>query len=180
MKNQLARICSFATESEMGENLLEILIPQTKFNHIVIKKEFRSPQGVPDFLLFKRCDSSIVYVVALELKLRDWRKGLFQAFKYRTFSNAAYVVIDCFFQEEALANVQMFIKSNIGLASFSIDGEFNILFEPNADMPFSEYYSILLNEYFSKQESLPVKKCRFHRSKIGAVNLGQLISPKYI
>lgn len=175
MKGQLARICSFATESEMGENLLAAITPRMRFNQVVIKREFRGPQGTPDFLLFRKCDSSLVYVVALELKLRDWRKGIFQAFKYRSFSNSAYVIVDHYYRNEAFANIHMFVDSNIGLASFSLEGELIVIHEPTPDMPYSCHHSLLLEKMFVRQELSTIKKCRFHRSRIGAVALGQLI-----
>ncbi len=158
----------------MGENFISAIEPRMRFNQIVAKREFKAPQGIPDFLLFRRCDSTLVYVVALELKLKDWRKGIYQAFKYRSFCNAAYVIVDRYYQDDALANIQIFVDSNIGLATFSLEGELEVLSEPVADIPFSAYYSSVLNSTFKKEEPGLEKCSRFHRSKMGAVSLTKL------
>lgn len=174
MKGPLARICSFATESEMGENLISAIEPKVRFNQIIVKREFKAPQGVPDFLLFRRCGGAIVYVAALELKLKDWKKGLFQAFKYRSYCNAAYVVIDNYFRFEVVANIEEFISSNIGLATFSLDGDLEVLYEPKPDTPFSHYYSEVLDSSLRRQEPDLLKSFRFNRSRLGAVRLCEL------
>ncbi|RYZ74491.1 MAG: hypothetical protein EOP09_00380 [Proteobacteria bacterium] len=175
MKSPLERLCSFATEAEMGENLISAIEPKMRFNQIIAEREFKAPQGVPDYLLFRRCESSLVYAIALELKLKDWRKGLFQAFKYRSYTNGAYVIIDSYFREDALSNLQKFIDANIGFATFSLSGDLEVFYDPYADVPFSQYYASILDLSLKKIDPTLAKNCRFHRSKIGAVCLSGLI-----
>lgn len=62
-------------------------------------------------------------VVAIEAKLRDWRRALTQAYRYLEFANESWVVLDHRFVSSALKAAVSFKSSGIGLASFSLTGE---------------------------------------------------------
>lgn len=66
------------------------------------------------------------HVVAIEAKLRDWRRALTQAYRYTSFSNEAWVLLDDACIGSAHRNAQWFKKIGIGLASFSRLGELRI------------------------------------------------------
>lgn len=61
-------------------------------------------------------------VVAIEAKLRDWRRALVQAYRYLQFSNESWVVLDHRQISSALKMSELFRSSGIGLASFSTEG----------------------------------------------------------
>lgn len=65
-------------------------------------------------------------VVAIEAKLRDWRRALTQAFRYREFSTEAWVVLDHAFAASALKQLSRFKATGVGLASFSTTGELHV------------------------------------------------------
>jgi len=175
MKGPLERAFSFATESEMAEVMDMVLARRLKFNQITSKREFRCPLGVPDFLLFRECAKTIAYVTVLELKLKNWRKGLYQAFKYRSYANSAYVALDAYHIKDALNNISLFEKFNIGLASIDLEGIFTVYAEPISDLPFSSYHASLLMSSLNKNMSDDLRS-RFHRSQVGAIGLKTLES----
>lgn len=92
---------------------------QDKGNGIYIKN--RQPRAL--------CTS----VVAIEAKLKDWKKALWQATRYKTFANESWVVLDRRYSRPAISNLTEFKKFNIGLATFSTDGCYNVHFLPKKE-----------------------------------------------
>lgn len=66
------------------------------------------------------------YVVSIEAKLRDWKKALTQAYRYKTFSNQSWVLLDEAHISPALKSTNSFKNYGVGLASFSSQGELRI------------------------------------------------------
>jgi hypothetical protein len=57
-------------------------------------------------------------LTAFELKLRDWRRGLSQAYRYRYFADRAIVVLPPQAARRARVNVSMFRRLKVGIWSF--------------------------------------------------------------
>ena len=57
-------------------------------------------------------------LLAFEMKLRDWRKALAQAFRYRYFADAAHVVLPPEVAERARVFLGTFRELEVGLWSF--------------------------------------------------------------
>ncbi len=66
------------------------------------------------------------YVVSIEAKLRDWQRALTQAYRYTTFSNESWVLLDEARVSPALKSQQVFNNLGIGLATFSSKGELRV------------------------------------------------------
>ncbi len=80
-------------------------------------------------------------VIAIEVKLYNWKKALSQAFKYMVFANQSYVAMDADFVHRAKANISEFQKCNIGLLSITSEGDIKKIWEPtweptHKDLPF--------------------------------------------
>jgi hypothetical protein len=60
---------------------------------------------------------------AFEGKLKDWRRALQQAFRYRYFADKAIVVMPSENAESALANIDAFRHSSVGLWTFDVATE---------------------------------------------------------
>jgi hypothetical protein len=58
---------------------------------------------------------------AFELKLRDWRKGLVQAYRYRYFCDCSIVVLPSDVAVKASQRLELFISLDVGLWSFAPD-----------------------------------------------------------
>lgn len=171
---------SFVTEQEMSDNLSVFLESALQFHHFRELRQFRGPVGIPDHLLLRCAGGEIVYAISLELKLKDWHQGLIQAFRYRSYVNASFVVLADSAISSALEKIEHFRRANIGLASFSLSGEFKVCFNPQADLPFS----VPLAEVFSRgvnsvlcDQGVNLKSgdvARFLRSKLGFFDLSQI------
>jgi len=130
---------SFKTELEMSKLFRDFIFSNISEKEIIVFQEFSGLFGRPDYLIIEKKSGSVQYVISIELKLRDWRKGLDQAFKYRSFSNLSLVIID-----ESKINllgniIEEFEHYNIGLGVFNKNGEFKILYLPNYAQPYSKF-----------------------------------------
>jgi hypothetical protein len=100
--------------------------------------------GIPDLLIAnqekEKDGENCITVIAFEMKLRNWKRALCQAFRYRAFSNISYVVLDHAHTNSALKNIDKFQKSNIGLVSIDAEGVVHSHFEPFVDEPYCDNY----------------------------------------
>lgn len=62
--------------------------------------------------------SKHIHVTAIEAKLKDWRKGLQQASRYRYFANRALLVVPPATARVALCYLDTFRELNVGLWEF--------------------------------------------------------------
>jgi hypothetical protein len=65
------------------------------------------------------------HVVAIEAKLRDWRRALNQAYRNRQFASQSWVVLDGYYNVSDTA-IDSFIRAQVGLATCSSAGELKI------------------------------------------------------
>jgi len=124
----------FDTEQEMSVMFEKFL--KANFGNAYLK-ECQGLFGVPDFVFYTKQKQEIS-IISFELKLKNWKKAAKQAFRYKSFSNIAYVVLSNKSANAALNNIELFKKYNIGLAKFDTDSDFEILYKPELGMPYSE------------------------------------------
>jgi hypothetical protein len=91
---------------------------------------------------------------AIEAKLKNWKRALYQAYRYKWFAEFAYVVIDAHYAEPALQNLNMFTKYNVGLASISTEGCLIRHFTPVRHKPFDPIMQILFSEMIKNDYEL--------------------------
>lgn len=72
---------------------------------------------------------------AMEMKLRNWRRALIQAFRYRAFANCAFVVLDAANARPALQNIDLFRRSSVGLITVDVAGDVEIHYAPDPSPP---------------------------------------------
>ena len=81
--------------------------------------------GVADCVVFRleetKAGRRSAYLMAFEAKLKDWRKALMQAFRYRYYANAAIVVLPFASAAPALENRHLFERFGVGLWTFRPD-----------------------------------------------------------
>ena len=124
----------FATEQEMSKLFEKYL--KTNFGNTYLK-ECQGLFGVPDFVFYAK-ENQDISIVSFELKLKNWRQAIKQAFRYKSFSNISYVVLSTKSVNAATNNIELFKRYNIGLARFDTDNNFEILHKPNSDSPYSQ------------------------------------------
>ena len=60
-------------------------------------------------------------LTAFELKLRDWRKGIVQAYRYRYFCDSSIVVLPGDVADRVSERLELFASLDVGLWSFDPD-----------------------------------------------------------
>lgn len=78
-------------------------------------------------------------IYAIEAKLRNWKKALFQASRYHDFATQSWVLLDHYYCRVAIKNKNEFIKRNVGLASIEKDGKLLVHIKPENSKPKSQY-----------------------------------------
>jgi hypothetical protein len=139
----------FETEKEMSR-LFESFMKTNHGNAYV--KEFRGLFGIPDFVYFDKSNDNIS-IISFELKLKNWKQALMQAFRYRSFSELSYVVLPTKSLKVAEKNIELFIRYNIGLATFDKNDKLEIFYKPKQTEPLSEFlYSKVIKELINNRK----------------------------
>lgn len=93
-------------------------------------------------------------VIAVEAKLKNWKRALHQAIRYQRFSNKSYVLLDRKHVKPALINIRLFQERNIGLLSMDSEG-YKIHYSPTVKDAPQTHSFFRLNEaafdYFKTQ-----------------------------
>lgn len=96
--------------------------------------------------------------IAVEAKLHDWKRGLYQAYRYKWFAEESYLAIYENYINRPLKAIKKFKKLNVGLLSVGQNG-ITVIYKPKKESPYSPAmkaygYEKLLSDYF-KVESFP-------------------------
>jgi len=112
-----------------GENRAQIVEPKGLF-------------GIPDLLTIhaKRNNVNKITTTSFEMKLKNWKRALAQAFKYKAFSEFSYVVIDHHYAMPAIKNISKFQLANIGLLSIDTKGRIYRHVTPVKEEPYCESF----------------------------------------
>lgn len=84
-------------------------------------------------------------VISIEAKLRDWRRALVQAQRYKRFSDLVFVLLDGAQSAPAIKNIEYFWDKNIGLLSLA-DGDLKLHFVPERNEKKIQEYYFRINE----------------------------------
>lgn len=103
------------------------------------------------FKLKKSYQSITSKSIAIEAKLKNWKRALDQAFRYKWFATQSYVVLDSHHVKPAIKNIEQFRQLNIGLAEINSDGLLNIHFKPVEQKPIDDRMFMMLNEQIKQQ-----------------------------
>jgi hypothetical protein len=121
----------FKTEKELVFALISTLenkeLEIENVKEFLILEEIDGIMGRPDVLLKQKNGKEII---TIEVKLKNWKRALQQAYKYRSFSDIAFICMDEKYLKPALANIDLFKKSNIGLISINLNRDVKIHYEP--------------------------------------------------
>lgn len=90
------------------------------------------------YVKIKEPENIVDTIKAVEAKLKDWKRALWQASRYKTFANESWVVLDKKHANPAIKNIDEFKRYNIGLATISIEGDYLVHFSPIEETHFSE------------------------------------------
>ena len=122
----------FETEADMAMTALPFVLDEFDYtkNGIKFIEEPKGLFGIPDLLLFNG------HIIAIEFKLRNWKQAIKQAYRYKSFSEESYVLLDRDYVEKAKENIDIFTKFNIGLAAVD-ENKIEFYYRPKLVKPFS-------------------------------------------
>lgn len=80
-------------------------------------------------------------IIAIEAKLKDWKRAIKQAYRYQDFANESWVLMEEKHIKPAINNLARFRRLNIGLSSISFDGKIRVVNEPESRNPRSSISS---------------------------------------
>jgi len=143
----------FKSEQEMSLVFESFINNLFENKNISILKEQKGLFGIPDYLLVENSINSINYIISIELKLKNWKGALKQAFRYRSFSNESFVILDESSINLGLKNLESFKRYNIGLGTFSGENEFRIHYFPQPSEPFTNKFIGNIENSIPKQVS---------------------------
>lgn len=95
----------------------------------------------------KKYSESLTDSVAIEAKLKDWKRALKQAYRYKWFANKSFVFLPAENLSVPMENIHLFKQYNVGLASVSADQGIEVIYEPKSEEPVSSKMRIALNEH---------------------------------
>lgn len=84
--------------------------------------------------------------VAIEAKIKDWQRGLYQAYRYKWFADLSYLALYKDFIEQPKKNLHLFKKLNVGLLSVGDNEVEEVLYDPQKEKPQSRYMTAVAFE----------------------------------
>lgn len=144
----------FKSEQELFETAIESpdlkKIVRQRYPQTLYLIEPKGLFGIPDLVIanLDQSDNSRKRMrsFAFEMKLRNWKRALTQAYRYRSFSYYSYVMLDNSYIEPALKNIELFKRSNIGLLGIDVTGAIKIYHKPLLTMPYEKSMFRLLKD----------------------------------
>jgi hypothetical protein len=101
-----------------------------------------------------------IEICSFELKLKNWRRALYQATRYRSFSHRVFVVMPVDSAYVAYGHKEFFSKANIGLVAHDKWGESNVLIRPKKRSPNTNYRTIMALGMLSQPSTVRLRLTR--------------------
>jgi hypothetical protein len=76
-------------------------------------------------------------IISIEAKLNDWSRALVQAYRNRQFADESWVVLDHRFYRPAVAKLERFQRSGVGLATVDLAGNLYVHYPAPSVQPIS-------------------------------------------
>ena len=130
---------------------LGYIINKTGLSNITVKKAIKdlsvrgviSETGKGSFVLSEKWDLPKVELWAFELKLKDWKRALFQSLQSKAFANRVMMVMPEEKENVIVKNIETFKNHQIGIMLFNADNlNYKILLRPTKINPTSKSHNI--------------------------------------
>ncbi len=123
------------TSAQKVESSLDTLIGE-KF--ISLQSRFFFPE--------RKYEEIAAKSVAIEAKLKNWKRALHQAYRYKWFAERVFV---CMPEENigpAVASISKFRRMKVGIIAINADGDLKFIYSPRPSQPINKKMPVLLNE----------------------------------
>jgi hypothetical protein len=148
--------------------------------------------GIPDLVIATIDPDTItgnpISVYAFEFKLKNWKQALMQAFRYKSFANYSFVIMDNDFIDPAIKNYTSFLRANIGLLSIDDHGKIIKHVDTRSDLPYSKgirnkveqmYLDTITKERYKNTPISPTSLTNINNFTTSLQILAQIPSTKY-
>lgn len=107
--------------------------------------KFAKPIGPHLYKITKAYKTITETVVSIEAKLKNWKRALLQANRYKKFSNYSFVLLNQQYARPALSNIHKFKELNIGLMTMDEIG-YTLHYSPGRMNQSKSQYYLMVNE----------------------------------
>jgi hypothetical protein len=145
--NVRSRSTGFRSEAELVDQIVRVLGGRnTPWGRVQILTEWDYRSGVTDILV----RTNQKEVIALEAKLIDWRRAIYQAYRNTSFASRSYVVLPSRVAMRAAGNPNMFGNYGVGLCACD-NGHLSVLIEAHTSAPLMEWLTKRAHATFDGQ-----------------------------
>lgn len=130
---------------------LEYIISKAGLSHSTVKKAIKELiiRGIVcetekgSFILSEKWELPKVELWAFELKLKDWKRALFQCLQYKAFANRVMMIMPEDKENIISKNIEVFKYHQIGIMLFNAENlNYKILVKPSKFNPASKSHNI--------------------------------------
>jgi len=113
------------SEYEFGNSFVRWFASLSDKKVVAIRELPVPGSGIADFVVIKKSaygktNQPRTTVQSFEFKIRDWRKGLMQAHRYKYFSNSSILVVPAHMIKSAQKSIYLFKQLGVGLWAFNV------------------------------------------------------------
>jgi hypothetical protein len=132
--NLPAHLSSKRGETNFASSFKRTLSGELNETHAITGQFPLSGYGIADMVVIQMGDTC--KVVAFEFKLKDWKRGMIQAYRYSYFANKSILVLPSESIEAAKAKADAFVEMGIGLWEYNQSEKIiNEIYTPASDLP---------------------------------------------
>lgn len=106
------------TELLLTKKILNSFYPLKNRGKVKRKREVKVGNNIADIVYYQRSggnDYQKECIVAIEVKIKNWKRALQQAYRNKLFADYAYVALPKKFSTPAITNIKTFRQAGVGL-----------------------------------------------------------------
>jgi hypothetical protein len=139
-RRRSVKISTLKTAFRTTNGSFDLLIQTLKLRRLVrIKSGIIKAERKKDIFAIKS-------ITVLEAKLYDWKRAIFQAQRYRWFTDNCYVLLPKISDRQINRVIWLCKKYHVGLMMFSNNSVLNPMIKLKKKQPYNTYLAWLLNE----------------------------------
>lgn len=139
---------TFSVINRFNSNKINIthLYKQLPYSERVFKKkilsffeEYKIAENIDNTYLKMRFSYKIPLqeTVAIEAKVANWKRGLYQAYRYKQYANYSYLALHTNYVKRAIKHLDLFQSLNVGLLGVNgKEDSLEIIYKPKEKNPF--------------------------------------------
>ncbi|WP_029913808.1 hypothetical protein [Pelobacter seleniigenes] len=132
-KKDIVSICEFSEKFGISKRKATQVINQYQVAGYLEKIESSTFEVIREYEIMAKA------IISIEGKLKNWRRAVFQAQRYKRFSNLSFVLLEGKYSNPAIENIDLFKSANVGLITME-DDKVDIKFIPEwEDLRLSQY-----------------------------------------